>query len=260
VADFEVNARGTLNLLEAIRRTDAGIPLLFASTNKVYGDLADLALEEFPDRHLPRDAKIRARGVGEDRPLDLHTPYGCSKGVADQYVLDYARSYGLRASVLRMSCIYGQHQFGTEDQGWVAHFLLKALRGETITVFGDGRQVRDVLQIDDAVAAYRGLLGRIDDAVGRAFNLGGGPRNAISLNMLLAEIARISGRAPAVDWDATRPGDQLYFVADTGRLEALTGWQAGRTWQEGIAGLWHWLAEHRVGQAAPAARKGRVPA
>ncbi len=259
LADFEANARGTINLLEAVRAADPTIPVLFASTNKVYGDLADLALEDFPDRHLPRDPAIRARGVPETRPLDFCTPYGCSKGVADQYVLDYAKSYGLRSAVLRMSCIYGQHQFGTEDQGWVAHFLLKALRGETITVFGDGRQVRDVLQVDDAVAAYRAVLDRIDDAKGQAFNLGGGPRNAISLNMLLAEIGRIGDGPPRVARDVTRPGDQLYFVADTGKLEALTGWSARRPWQEGVADLWHWLARHRLGMAAPAA-KGRVPA
>lgn len=155
VADFEINARGTLNLLEAIRATGRPVPLLFASTNKVYGALEDLEMQP-GERHVPADPEILAHGIGEGRPLDFCTPYGCSKGVADQYVIDYAKSFGLPTAVLRMSCIYGPRQFGTEDQGWVAHFLIRALKGEGISVFGDGRQVRDVLHVSDAVAPTGG--------------------------------------------------------------------------------------------------------
>lgn len=191
--DFEVNARGTLNVLEAVRKAGRRAPVIFASTNKVYGGLGDLRLVELGGRHTPADELIRARGINEDRKLDFCTPYGCSKGVADQYVLDYSRSYDIPTAVLRMSCIYGPRQFGTEDQGWVAHFLIRALKGEPITIYGDGKQVRDVLHVSDAVAAYRAVLADIGRVGGRAFNLGGGPRNAVSLNMVLEEIERIVG-------------------------------------------------------------------
>ncbi|MFL5166367.1 MAG: NAD-dependent epimerase/dehydratase family protein, partial [Microvirga sp.] len=182
--DFDINVQGTLSLLEALRRRNDPAPLIFASTNKVYGDLADVALDETNDAYLPRDPAVRAKGIGEDRPLDFHTPYGCSKGAADQYVLDYARSFGVPTAVMRMSCIYGPRQMGTEDQGWVAHFLIRALDGEPISIYGDGRQVRDVLNVADAVEAYVSAWRRIDAVQGRAFNLGGGPANAVSLRQL----------------------------------------------------------------------------
>src|SRR6185437_876182 len=149
VADFDVNLTGTVHLLDALRRRGEAVPLVFASTNKVYGNLGDVALELAGDAYQPRDPALRARGIGEDRPLDFHTPYGCSKGAADQYVLDFSRSFDLPTAVLRMSCIYGRRQMGTEDQGWVAHFLIRALRGEPITIFGDGCQVRDILDVSD---------------------------------------------------------------------------------------------------------------
>lgn len=244
--DFEVNAHGTLNLLEALRAVNPRAPLLCASTNKVYGDLSDIPLDAATGRHLPADPGLRAHGIAEDRPLDFHTPYGCSKGVADQYVLDHARSFGMRTAVLRMSCIYGPHQFGTEDQGWVAHFLLRALAGQGITLFGDGKQVRDVLHVGDAVAAYRATLDRIDSVAGQVFNLGGGPANAVSLNDVLAGIARLEGRAPQVSREAARPGDQRYFVADTRAHEAATGWRARTDWRTGLADLRDWLARHRI--------------
>ena len=245
VADFEVNARGTLNVLEAVRATGRKVPVIFASTNKVYGGLGDLEMERRGDRHGPADRAIRERGIGEDRPLDFCTPYGCSKGVADQYVLDYARSYGLPCAVLRMSCIYGPRQFGTEDQGWVAHFLIRALKGEPISIYGDGRQVRDVLHVDDAVAAYRLVLDRMDALSGRAFNLGGGAANAVSLRGVLDAIGRIAGRPPEFSFHDWRQGDQPWFVADTARLREATGWQARIGWQEGLGGLAEWLSENR---------------
>ncbi|WP_181707027.1 NAD-dependent epimerase/dehydratase family protein [Chthonobacter rhizosphaerae] len=242
-ADFDVNAAGTLNVLEAVRRAGARAPVIFASTNKVYGGLEDLDMTAEGDRHVPADPTLRDRGVPETRGLDFCTPYGCSKGVADQYVLDYAKSFGLRTAVLRMSCIYGPRQFGTEDQGWVAHFLIKAMKGEPITIFGDGRQVRDVLHVRDAVAAYRTLLDRIDEVSGTAFNLGGGPRNAVSLKEVLGEIRSITGRDVALGHERWRTGDQLWFVADTGLLEKTVGWTQTIGWREGLRDLGAWLRE-----------------
>lgn len=258
LCDLDVNARGTLVLLEAVRRADPRIPVLFASTNKVYGELADIALEDGSSACMPRAAAIRDHGVGEDRPLDFHTPYGCSKGVADQYVLDYARSFGLRTAVMRMSCVYGPRQFGTEDQGWVAHFLISALKGLPITLFGDGRQVRDVLHVADAVDAYRGALSCIDAIAGTAFNLGGGPANAVSLRAVIAEIERLTGARLDVEEAEPRAGDQRWFVADTRRLAQSVGWRATIGWREGLADLHEWLR----GQDFVRARdvpKGLVP-
>ncbi|WP_126979250.1 SDR family NAD(P)-dependent oxidoreductase [Frigidibacter oleivorans] len=245
IDDFEVNARGTMNLLEAVRATGRRVPVLFASTNKVYGALDDLAMIETEDRYVPADARIRQNGIGEDRPLDFCTPYGCSKGVADQYVLDYAKSFGLPTAVLRMSCIYGPRQFGTEDQGWVAHFLIRALMGEPISIYGNGKQVRDILHVSDAVAAYRAVLGRIDGLAGRAFNLGGGPQNCVSLKAVLHEIERVVNHPVPLSHGDWRQGDQYYFVADTARLTAETGWQAQVGWREGVADLARWLRENR---------------
>ncbi|HEX8167002.1 MAG TPA: SDR family NAD(P)-dependent oxidoreductase, partial [Beijerinckiaceae bacterium] len=215
--DFAVNVQGTLNLLEALRRRDEPTPLLFASTNKVYGDLADVPLDETNDAYLPRDPKVRASGIGEDRPLDFHTPYGCSKGAADQYVLDYARSFGVPTAVMRMSCIYGPRQMGTEDQGWVAHFLIRALEGQPISIYGDGRQVRDLLNVADAVEAYLSAWRRIEAVQGRAFNLGGGPANAVSLRQLLAYVEDFLGRPVELSFSDWRAGDQRYYVSDTRR-------------------------------------------
>ena len=256
--DFEVNARGTLDLLEAVRATGRTIPVLFASTNKVYGGLEDLAMAEAADRYLPEDSAVRERGIGEDRPLDFCTPYGCSKGVADQYVLDYAKSYGIPTAVLRMSCIYGPRQFGTEDQGWVAHFLIRALKGEPVTVYGDGKQVRDILHVSDAVAAYRAVLSDITRLKGRAFNLGGGPRNAVSLLAVLREIETIAGREVSVDFGDWRQGDQLFFVADCSRLSAETGWRARTDWREGLRDLASWLRANRPGLTRPEPQRIRA--
>jgi CDP-paratose 2-epimerase len=246
VGDFDINLRGTLNVLEAARQSGRRIPVVFASTNKVYGDLDDLRMMDEGERYAPADPAIRAHGIGEARKLDFCTPYGCSKGGADQYVLDYAKSYGLPTAVLRMSCIYGPRQFGTEDQGWVAHFMLCALSGRPITIYGDGKQVRDILHVSDAVAAYRAVLGNIEAVAGRAFNLGGGPGNAVSLRTLLAEIGGMTGRPVPIRYDQERAGDQLYFVADTRAIGAALGWRARIPWREGIRDLAGWLQAHRL--------------
>jgi CDP-paratose 2-epimerase len=242
-ADFDINLGGTLNVLEAAR--ERRTPVVFASTNKVYGDLADIGLELIEDAYQPSDASLRVRGVDERRPLDFHTPYGCSKGGADQYVLDYARSFQLPACVIRMSCIYGLRQMGTEDQGWVAHFLIRALAGETITLYGDGRQVRDILNVRDAVDAYVAAWRRIDKVGGRAFNLGGGPANAVSLRRLIDHIEDITGRRASIEFEDWRAGDQRYFVADSSAARAALGLGHPVDWREGVDELARWLRAER---------------
>ena len=243
--DFAINIGGTFALLEALRARGGGTPLIFASTNKVYGDLGDLGFTLKNDAYVPDDERIRDHGVGETRPLDFHTPYGVSKGAADQYVLDYARSFDVPTCVLRMSCIYGQRQMGTEDQGWVAHFLIRALQGEPITLFGDGYQVRDILDVSDAVDAYVRAWRRIEQVKGRAFNLGGGPANAVSLRQLLAHMADLVGREVAVEWSDWRAGDQRYFVADTRAAEVALELGPKLPWRDGVAQLARWLAAER---------------
>ena len=243
--DFDINLRGTLFLLEALRRQPAPQPLVFASTNKVYGNLADIPLARDDGAYLPEDPVLRRHGVGEDRPLSFYTPYGCSKGAADQYVLDYARGYGVPACVLRMSCIYGPRQLGTEDQGWLAHFLYSVQAGRPISIYGDGRQVRDVMYVDDAVDAYIAAWDRIADVSGTAFNLGGGPANAVTLLQILAEISDITGRTADLRFSDWRPGDHRYFVADTRRAAAALGLGPAVSWRDGLRRLARWIAEER---------------
>jgi CDP-paratose 2-epimerase len=243
IEDFEVNARGTLNVLEAVRAQPIPPPLLFTSTNKVYGALADVGLRRRNHRYEPTDPKLRQTGVSENRALDFHSPYGCSKGTADQYVLDYARTYELPSIVFRMSCIYGAHQFGTEDQGWVAHFLIQALEGRSITLYGDGRQVRDILSVDDLIDAFLLAQEHMNTHAGQAFNIGGGPRNSVSLLELLDVMSELLGRKPEFDFDDWRTGDQRYYVSDTGKFEAATGWKPRVSIQDGLQGLLRWLAD-----------------
>ncbi|MGI4959752.1 MAG: SDR family NAD(P)-dependent oxidoreductase [Janthinobacterium lividum] len=245
VDDFTTNVVGTLNLLEAVRTRAPTTPVIFASTNKVYGDLLDLDFVRDGDTYRPVDAEINAHGISEARPLDFHTPYGVSKGAADQYVLDYARSFGLKTAVLRMSCIYGRRQMGTEDQGWVAHFLIRALEGKPITLYGDGYQVRDILDVSDAVAAYLAAWRNIDAVSGTAFNLGGGAANAVSLRVLIAHIEELIGGKVDVTYSGWRAGDQRYFVADTRRAERVLGLGSKVDWRSGVAHLARWLAEAR---------------
>ena len=241
VTDFEINARGTLNILEAIRRQSSPPPLLFTSTNKVYGNLSGLELSCNDTRYEPTDRNVRATGVGESQALDFHSPYGCSKGVADQYVLDYARSYGLPAVVFRMSCIYGPHQCGTEDQGWVAHFLLRALDGEPITLYGDGKQVRDTLYVEDLVDAMLAALEHIEETSGQAFNIGGGVDNTCSLLELVDLIAQIHGQIPELRCSDWRQGDQRYYVSDTTSFQSVTGWSPRVSVAAGVRRLYDWV-------------------
>jgi CDP-paratose 2-epimerase len=248
--DFDVNVRGTVNLLDAVRVRREPVPVIFASTNKVYGDFADLSFATGRDRHEP-DGALRRTGVDESRALDFHTPYGCSKGAADQYVLDYARSFGVPTVVFRMSCIYGQRQMGTEDQGWVAHFLIRAIENRPITLYGDGRQVRDILDVSDAVDAYVSALQRIDAVRGRVFNLGGGPTNAVSLLQLTDEIRHVTGREVDVRFEGWRQGDQRWFVANTAAARSALGLGSPRPWRDGVARLAQWLAAERGMELRP---------
>jgi CDP-paratose 2-epimerase len=242
VDDFEINARGTLNVLEGVRAVAPEAAVLFASTNKVYGKLMPLeTMVRDGERYAPADPAY-AGGLDEATPLSFYSPYGCSKGVADQYVLDYSRVYGLRSAVFRMSCLYGPRQFGTEDQGWVAHFLISALTGRPITIYGDGYQVRDVLYARDAVNAYLLGIDRIEALAGRAFNLGGGPENTLSLRELLRLLAEITGKDPQVNFDDWRPGDQPWYVSKTAALREATGWRAETGVREGLERLAAWLS------------------
>jgi CDP-paratose 2-epimerase len=252
--DFAVNVSGTLNLLEAARRRRHPPPFIFASTNKVYGDLSDIALEPAAEAVQPVDRTIRRLGIGEDRPLAFHTPYGCSKGAADQYVRDYARTFRVPSAVLRMSCTYGPRQLGTEDQGWIAHFLLQAIRREPITIYGDGCQARDALYVDDAVEAFVRMSRRMG-AGGQVFNLGGGPGNAVSLRQVLAEIEAMLGHRINVAFAAWRPGDQRYYVSDTRRIANALGLPPPRPWRQGLRLLAEWVKQaHRAGPAGTAER------
>lgn len=243
--DFEVNARGTLNVLEAVRALRNPPPLFFTSTNKVYGSLENLEFQLEGKRYQPVCDTIRGHGISETQRLDFYSPYGCSKGAADQYVLDYARIFGLRAVVFRMSCIYGPHQCGTEDQGWVAHFLIQAMRDRTITLYGDGNQVRDVLFVDDLLNAFEAALTHLPAVTGQAFNIGGGPRNSTSLRELLDRIGELRGRAPDVEMNPWRPGDQRYYVSDFSKFRAATGWAPRTSLRDGVETLHDWLGAER---------------
>jgi CDP-paratose 2-epimerase len=257
IDDFSVNVHGTLGLLEAIRTAEAPPPLIFTSTNKVYGTLDDIPLDRVTTRYMPRADELRRLGIDERRPLDFRSPYGCSKGAADQYVLDYARSYGLATAVFRMSCIYGPHQNGTEDQGWVAHFLLRALSGEPVSIYGDGLQVRDVLHVDDLAAAFLAAEATIDRLAGNAFNIGGGPDNALSLLELISLITTLEGRRPDLTFGTWRTGDQRYYVSDHGKFTRATGWEPRYSATEGVAQFHRWLLANRPLSRAPRGGTGR---
>ena len=239
--DFDVNLRGTITVLEELRRLTEPPPLLFTSTNKVYGDLADVAIRKRNNRYEPVDEAMSRTGIGEARGLHFCSPYGCSKGGADQYVLDYAKSFGLSTVVFRMSCIYGPHQQGNEDQGWVAHFAKEALAGNPITLYGDGRQVRDVLYVDDLVDAMLLAVDQTHLLSGQAFNMGGGPGSTVSLLELVDRISDACGRRPTVHFDDWRVGDQRWYVSDTRRFRQATGWSTRVGVAEGVDRLLAWL-------------------
>lgn len=244
-ADFEVNALGTFNVLEAARAAAKPPIVLYASTNKVYGGMEDTTIIETPSRYAYADLP---RGIPETQPVDFHSPYGCSKGAGDQYVRDYHRIYGLRTLVFRQSAIYGPRQFGVEDQGWLAHFVIATHLGRSISIYGDGKQVRDILYIDDLVDAYTIALDRIDDVAGRIYNIGGGADRTIAIwsefVLLLRELAGREIAEPR--FDAWRPGDQRVAILDTTRAEADLDWHPKVEVADGVQRLWHWVAANRA--------------
>jgi CDP-paratose 2-epimerase len=225
--DFEINAGGTFNVLDAARRSNRRPFFLYTSTNKVYGSLDKLRVK-VDGRHY-RAEDLSFRGVTEDEPLDFHSPYGCSKGAADQYVRDYARIYELPTVVFRMSCIAGPRQFGNEDQGWVAHFLYSALAERPITIYGNGCQVRDILHVHDLLDAMEAAHANIGCTRGQVYNLGGGMKRAVSILEMLEQIESVTGYNPALRYSSVRPGDQPLYISDTSRMEHDTGWRPRRS-------------------------------
>jgi CDP-paratose 2-epimerase len=241
--DFECNALGTFNTLEAARASGHNPIFIYSSTNKVYGGMEQVGVVEEETRYRYRDLPL---GVSEEELLDFHSPYGCSKGTGDQYVRDYQRIYGLPTVVFRQSCIYGPRQFGIEDQGWVAWFVIAAITGRPITIYGDGKQVRDVLFVTDLMDAYDAAIDQIEVAAGQVFNVGGGITNTMSIwqefkplleNLLGKPIPTGQG-----DW---RPGDQPVFVADIRKAEGVLGWRPQVSVEEGVQRLFEWCKAHR---------------
>jgi len=224
-----------------VRRSPKKPLLVFSSTNKVYGALEHLAVDEQATRYAFRD---RSKGASEDEPLDFHSPYGCSKGAADQYVRDYARIYGMKTVVFRQSCIYGERQYGFEDQGWVSHFVISALFKRKLTIYGDGKQVRDLLHVDDLAAAFEAVTRRVDSVAGRIYNVGGGPDNSLSLLELLAWIEKRIGRPIERAHAAWRQGDQPIFVCDTARARADFGFEPKVPVAAGLDRLASWTERH----------------
>ncbi len=241
--DFEVNALGTLNVLEAARNSYKRPIILYASTNKVYGGMEDLVVEEKKDAYCYRDLPL---GISESRNLNFHSPYGCSKGCGDQYVHDYARIYDLPTVVLRQSCIYGPRQFGLEDQGWVAWFVIASILGRPISIYGDGKQVRDLLYIDDLLNAYDAVIDQIDVTAGNIFNIGGGSNNVMSVwsqfGPILQSLLKKTIPVTFANW---RPGDQKIYVSDISKANRVFGWQPGISVEAGIEKLFTWVKENQ---------------
>lgn len=237
--DFEINALGTFNVLEAVRHQCSQATVIYASTNKVYGGLEYLHIQETEGRYVYAD---RPEGVSEECPLDFHSPYGCSKGAGDQYMIDYARIYGLKTLVFRQSCIYGPRQFGVEDQGWVAHFVIAAAKNRPITIYGDGKQVRDLLHVHDLIRAYEAGIQHIDQVAGQAFNLGGGPENAFSVWQEFGPLlTRLKGQPVPVQFKEWRPGDQRVFISDNRKVATCLGWKPQISPITGITQLYEWV-------------------
>ncbi len=241
--DFEINAQGTFNVLEAARLNERKPVILYASTNKVYGGMEDVKVVEDATRWRYADLPL---GCPETQPLDFHSPYGCSKGTGDQYVRDYARIYDLPTIVLRQSCIYGPRQFGVEDQGWVAWMIIAAVTGRPLTIYGDGKQIRDVLFVDDLLNAYDAAIAKIDAVRGQVYNLGGGPENTMSIWTEFGPLLKkLLGRPVLVARGDWRPGDQKVFVADIRKAERELSWKPKVGVEEGVRELFGWVKENK---------------
>ena len=240
--DFDINAMGTFNVLEGCRLAEKKPIVIYSSTNKVYGGMEDVRTHEINGRYEYADLP---EGVPENRLLDFHSPYGCSKGCADQYVRDYARIYGLKTVVCRQSCIYGYRQFGVEDQGWVAWFIIATVLGKPLTIYGDGKQVRDILFVEDLVRAYDMAIKNIDKTAGQVYNIGGGSRNQMSLLELLAFLEKFTGRKIETAFSDWRPGDQPVFVCDIAKAKTDFGWEPTVSVEEGVKKLYDWVDENK---------------
>lgn len=240
--DFDVNALGTFNVLEAARLSSRRPAVLYASTNKVYGGLE---LRKVSERDTRYEFTDLPGGVDENEPLDFHSPYGCSKGAADQYVHDYARLYDLKTVVFRQSCVYGPHQFGIEDQGWVAWFLIAGMLGKPVQIYGNGKQVRDLLFIDDLVDCYEAALDRLDRAAGQIYNVGGGPGNALSLLEFFSFLKDELGLAVSTSFADWRPGDQPIFISDNAKALRDLGWAPKVGIHDGFRALHAWMQAER---------------
>ncbi len=238
--DFEVNALGTLNVLEAARLQNKPPIVIYASTNKVYGEMENIGISEKATRYVFKDKDYK-NGISEKFPLDFHSPYGCSKGAGDQYMHDYARIYGLKTIVFRQSCIYGERQFGNEDQGWVAHVALLALKKRPITIYGDGKQVRDILYISDLVDCFLRAIKRINLTKGQTFNIGGGPGNTLSLLELICMLESSLNCPLKLRYKSWRPGDQKIYVSDSSKARYVFGWEAKTSVDSGLDKLLSWL-------------------
>ncbi|MEZ4672692.1 MAG: SDR family NAD(P)-dependent oxidoreductase [Caldilineaceae bacterium] len=241
--DFEANALGTFNVLEAARTVANDPIVLYASTNKVYGGMEDVKIMEDEERYYYADFP---HGIPESQPLDFHSPYGCSKGAGDQYVRDYARIYNLRSVVVRQSCIYGYRQFGIEDQGWLAWFIIAALKNRPISIYGNGKQVRDALFIDDLLDGYDAIVNQIDHAAGQVYNIGGGPENTISIWREFGPLLeKLLGRPISVNFHTWRPGDQPVYISDIRKAERELGWKPKIAVSQGTECLYRWIHGHQ---------------
>lgn len=239
--DFEINGIGTFNILEALRKISPETIMINASTNKVYGQLDHLKISELQDRYQFESIDT---GVNEKMPLDFHSPYGCSKGAVDQYVIDYARIYSLQTATFRQSCIFGPRQFGSEDQGWISWFIYAALRDKKITLYGNGKQVRDVLYIDDLIRAYELAINNPEKIKGKAFNIGGGYSNSISLLEFIKVLSKIMKKNIPFCFSDSRPGDQKIYISDIERISSLLGWEPKVSIDDGVKNLFEWTKEN----------------
>ncbi|HVP20718.1 MAG TPA: GDP-mannose 4,6-dehydratase [Anaerolineaceae bacterium] len=237
--DFEINALGTFNVLEAARACRKCPVVLYASTNKVYGGMDEVKVVEQPTRYAYESLPY---GAPETQPLDFHSPYGCSKGAGDQYVRDYSRIYGLPTVVFRQSCIYGTRQFGVEDQGWVAWFIIAAVTGRPISIYGDGKQVRDILFVEDLLDAYDAALNQIGHSAGKVYNIGGGADKTLSIwDEFCPILEKLVGHSIKINPGDWRPGDQKVYVSDIRKARQELGWQPRVGVNEGIQRLFDWV-------------------
>lgn len=241
--DFEINAKGTFEILEKVRLSRSKPILFYSSTNKVYGEMPNVPVTENKSRYAYKKLQL---GISETQPLDFHSPYGCSKGVADQYVRDYSRIYGLKTVVFRQSCVYGPRQFGVEDQGWVAWFIIALTMGKTVNIYGNGKQVRDLLEVSDLVRAYDLCLKKIKTTSGKIYNIGGGVKNSMSVWYEFRPILeKLFDHKISAHFSPWRPGDQPIFISDNTKAKKDFGWEPQISLEKGISNLYYWVQQNK---------------